>query len=161
MLAFDRDTNEIEHANHAKGRAGPDQRIALGQAANVVRMKPIHIFARINALDDFRLSNVVWQRQLHEDPVDVGVGIQRINAREQLDLAGRMRQIERARINAAFLAGRSFVAHVHLRGRIIPNHNDREARRSTPTRAQSINPRAHLGFDLVRNRSPIDQAGPV
>jgi len=109
-------------------------------------MKPIHVLARVDALDDLGLADMLRQRQLNQDPVHRLIRIQGVDAREQLDLARRLGQVDRHRMDAALFAGSALVAHVHGRGGVVPDHHDRKPRTAAPGGHPPVDGRTDLGL---------------
>ena len=62
VAALHRHADVLEHPHHAIGRAGADQRVALGKAADVVRVEAVDILAWVDALDHLGLADVLGQR---------------------------------------------------------------------------------------------------
>src|SRR3546814_4441259 len=67
----------LQQFDHAERCARPQHRQALGEAADVVRVEAIDVLVGANAFGDADRIDVAGQRQLHEDAVDVVVGIER------------------------------------------------------------------------------------
>ena len=157
MLALHRHADVIEHADDTIGCAGADQRIALGQPADVVRMKAIDILARVDALDDRVLTDVLRHGQLHEDPVDGVVGVQRVDPLQQFELRAGVGEVIGKRGDAAFLAGAALVAHVDRRGGIVANHDHREAGSTPPAGQQPLHAAPNLGTDALGDCFSVDE----
>jgi len=54
-------------------------------------MQPVDVLGRIDAKQDLLLVDAVGQRQLHEDRMDIGIGVESIDDRFDL-LLGRRRR---------------------------------------------------------------------
>ena len=151
VAALHRHADVLEHPHHAVGRAGADQRVALGKAADVVRVEAVDILAWVDALHHLGLADVLGQRQLHEDAVDRRVGVQAVDVRQELRLGGRARQVDGDGVDAAISAGGALVAHIDLRGGIVAHHHHREPRRPVaacdPFGDPGADARAHGGSD--------------
>ena len=61
--------------------------IADQHSADIEGVESISIFVRVNAVDDFILVNVLGQRQLYQERMDLRVGVKLINFLEQFFFA--------------------------------------------------------------------------
>ena len=80
-----------DQLDHALRRARDQARAALGEQAGADRGQPVDVLGRGDRRDDRVLVDLVGQRQLHEDPVDVVVGVERCDQLEELCGLGRRR----------------------------------------------------------------------
>ena len=78
--------------HHTQRRAGHHPRRADHQCPGIERMKAIDILVRVDRIDDRAGINVFGQRQLHQDAVDRGIGVQRGNPGQQGGLWRVLRQ---------------------------------------------------------------------
>ena len=49
-------------------------------------MKSVHILGRFNGVDYEVLVQMLWQRQLYKDAMDLGIIVQTVNQRQQIGL---------------------------------------------------------------------------
>ena len=87
-----------EQAHAAVRRARTQHRALQHQPADVVRMEAVDVLARIDALGHALRIDLLRQRQLHQDAVDRGIGVERVDQRQQLGfrrVAGRSCENER------------------------------------------------------------------
>jgi len=87
----------LSDQDHGASRRAGNQRpaeFARRQATYVDGMKTVDILVRSDRLQHPPRMNRSGQRQLDEDPVDRGIGVELPHQREQLRLIGRFRQIE-------------------------------------------------------------------
>ena len=159
VLALRGDAGLLEQARHAVRRAGPHQRVAQRQPADVERMEAIDVLGRIDRLDDVAFVDVIGQRHLHQDAVDRVVGVHLLDQRQQLGLRGGVGQVVADRDDAAFLAGEALVAHVDLRGRIVAHQDDGQARAAQSPGDQAVAGRAHFAAEFLRNGLAVDDSG--
>ena len=114
-------------------------------------MEPIDIFRGIDALDDLFLAGaqMLRQGQLHEDAVDGFIRVQAVDLLQQ-GLARRCRgQVQDLRAQADLCARLVFVADIDLRGRVVTDEDDGEARRDIVTALDLLNAFCGILFDLL------------
>ena len=129
-LTVNRDAGELEHAQAAERRAGHESRLSRHEAANVDGMETVDVLLWADALEDLRLMccNLLGQRQLHEDAVDLGISVERIDLGDELVLRRRLGHLNDFRVDAERLARLVLVAHVDLRSGIRADDDDGKAR---------------------------------
>ncbi len=71
---------------------------------------------------------MIGQRKLHEDAIDAGIGIERLNPAQQLRAAGFGRQLELVGIHPGFDGRPGFGADVDLARRVFADQDHRKAR---------------------------------
>src|SRR5258705_11183148 len=71
------DSIPIEQLNDSGRRTRHEARPAHRQQTDIRRMKRVDVLRRIDRLNDRGVVDLFWQRQLHEDSVDVLVPVQR------------------------------------------------------------------------------------
>ena len=71
------------------------------------------------------------ERQLHQDAVNLGVGIEPFQQPHEVRLARVLGQLDRLVIEARFVAGFPLHPHVDLRGGIVAHEHHGEARGDT------------------------------
>ena len=76
----------------AERRTGHQPRQPGGEPPGIDHMQPVHVLLRIDRGDRRAGVEVFRQRQLHEDAVYRGVGVQRRHQRQQIRLRGLRRQ---------------------------------------------------------------------
>ncbi len=117
VLAGNGNVAALENLNDAGRRAGRKRRAAGEQAARVHGMKAVHIFCRIDSVEEGLRVNLRRERQLDEDAVDVIARIELGDEREHFfsgDCAGRGDEVA---IEAKLGAGLDLAADVDLRCR--------------------------------------------
>jgi hypothetical protein len=92
--------------------------LAKHQAPDVFRLETIHVFLRIDAVDQGIGIDMCRQRQLHEDSVDGRVRVESIDQRRQFGFRRVGWQIEIMGSKTNACAGTPLVAHVD-RGRCL------------------------------------------
>ena len=129
-LTVNRDAGELEHAQTAERRAGHESRLSRHEAADVDGMEAVDVLLWADALEDLRLvrGNLLGQRQLHEDAMDLHIGVERIDLRDELVFCRRLGHLNDFGVDAERLARLVLVAHVDLRGRIRADDDDGKAR---------------------------------
>ncbi len=109
----------FEHPHDPERGARSQDGNTLREAADGIRMETVYVFQRVNPFDHDGLVDVIGQRQLHEDSVDVGVVVQDIDQRQQIRLRRVDREIVIPGYNAGLFTRLSFVANVDFR-RLVP-----------------------------------------
>src|SRR6266571_2129566 len=101
----------IQQLNNSRGRARHESRPTHRQQTDIRRMKSINVFGRIDGFDGDRIVNLFWQRQLHENPVNVIVRVQSTYYGEKFIARSRRRQIDLFRLDTNLTARANFVAY--------------------------------------------------
>ena len=73
FLAIEIDAALLEHLHHAVGRAGDESRVTLGQGADVLGVKTIHVLAVVDGQSDALFVNMFGQGQLYDKSVHVWI----------------------------------------------------------------------------------------
>ena len=158
VLAVHLDALVIEQAHHAQRRARHKGRPPGDKEPNVDRMKPVDILFRGNRLGHPVGRNSARQGQLHEDPVDVRVAIERADLLDQLGLRYTVRQRDVLGAQTDFRARADLVSHVDLRRWVIAYLDDAQ----TGTHAaphQGGNPLRHRPAQRARDGSAVNEGG--
>ena len=121
-------------------------------------MQAVDVLGRIDALGDLIGIDGFGQRQLHQDAVDRGIGIQAIDQRQQLALRRRRRQVVGKGDHADRVGHPALVAYVDLRCGILANENDGEPRWPLARSDARGNLRAHLGRQPLCAGPAVDDA---
>ena len=139
---FDLDLVLVEHPHDPERRARDERRPAEVEPAGVDRVDAVDVLRGVDRLDHAVLVDVVGQRQLDEDAVDVVVGVQLGDAREQLVLRRVGGQPEVARVDAGLRRGLLLQVDVDVRGGVVADEHRGEARRGRARRPFGAPPRA-------------------
>ena len=77
-------------------RTGDQCLLSCDETAHIDRMEAIHVFQRIDAIQDFRLIglDLLWQRQLYENAMDLVTGIEQIDLCQQFLLRRTVRHLD-------------------------------------------------------------------
>jgi hypothetical protein len=125
------------------------------QLADVHRVEAIDVLVRPNAADDGIRVDVLRQRHLHQNSMHGRVGVQPVDAREQVFLRRRRGKPDRVARHPCLLARLALGADVDGTRRIITDKDDGEARRD-PTLPQP----GYLARDILahaaRDRDAVD-----
>ena len=100
-------------------------------------MERVDVLLRVDGLDDAAFVDVLWQRELDDDSVNVWVGVQLRENREQLLLACLFGQRLFNAADSALGAVFFLVVDIEARRRIVPDDHHRQrghdaARRKMP-----------------------------
>ncbi len=122
-------------------------------------MKAVDVFARIDRGDDARRIDLRRQRQLHQDAVHGGIGVELTDKTEQLVGAGRGGQMKVERLHADFDDGARFAADIGFARRIFADQDHRQAGDETLRGRQAPRLRRHGGAQFRGDRFAIDDPG--
>jgi len=111
-------------------RAGNETRAPGHEPTQVFRVEPVDILVGRYREQHSVLVDVGRQRQLHEDPVDPRVGVQRRHQGEHQFLRRVSRQPMRDVVEAHLVAPLLLVPHVDRRRRVVADEHDRQAGRT-------------------------------
>ena len=119
-------------------------------------METVHVLAVVYRLDDLLLGNVLGQRQLHDESVHVGIGIEFVHLGQQF-FFGHIGLIANQRgLESALFAGFHFVGHVCLAAAVVAHQNGGQMRAF----ASGCHNLCHFGryllFDLCRDGFSVD-----
>ena len=76
MLALGGDIIAFEQIHDAHRRGAHEARKANGKTSHIDRMESIHILAVVNGLDDLLAVDMLRQRKLHDEAVNLGILVQ-------------------------------------------------------------------------------------
>src|SRR5688572_10108883 len=91
ILTGDRNIRSFEYLDHAGRRARHQRANTLHQPTGIDRMKTIDVLFRIDRLKHASLIDLLWQRKLHQNSIDVISQVERSDDLKQLLLSGRLR----------------------------------------------------------------------
>ncbi len=118
----------MEHFHYARGCAGQEIVLAEHDFADVHRMKSIDVLFGINRLYNRLVIEVLRQRKLYENAVDVLFGVEGLYKVEQLLLGRFGRQSVLLGLEADNLAGFFLVINIHSGGGVVADDYNRQAR---------------------------------
>ena len=108
-------------------------------------MKPVHVLARIDRLDHLLLRDVLRQRKLHDEAVDVRIGVQPGDLGKQSLFGRLLGQAKHGRAEAHLAAAFLLMSDIRLARAVVPDQNGRQMRRPVSGGHESL----HLGGDLL------------
>ncbi|MNN01984.1 hypothetical protein D3C81_1146200 [compost metagenome] len=119
-------------------------------------MEAVDVLGRVDGLQHRGLVDVLGQRQLHQDAVHAGVGIQLGDQRQHLGGAGLGRQAVFQRADTRLAGAQHLVAHVDVAGRVVADQHHRQARLDA-LGLQGDDIGGHFGEDLGGDGLAVDQ----
>ena len=122
-------------------------------------MEAIDVLLRIDRVDDGGRVEARGKRELNEDSVDVGVGGERLHAREQLGLRGRRGQANHAAAQARLVRRLFLVSHVDLARRIFSDQHDLEPRAATVRLREGFGVGLHFGAHARGDHFAVEDLG--
>jgi hypothetical protein len=103
--------------------------------------------------------DLVGERELDEDAVDVGVGVQAGDEGEELALGDACGEAMHFAGHADFFGGFFFVADVDRGGGVVAGEDDVEARRAAGFLAEFGDAAGDFGSYRLRDRFSVDELG--
>jgi hypothetical protein len=130
---------------HAAGGGARHQAGALrGEVADVHGMEAIHIFFRRDFEQHALGIDLLGERKLDEDAVNVVARVEFVDERDHLRGGDRLWRRDLLAVDAELLAGLDLVAHVDLGGGVVAHEHGGEAG-TEALRGEG----AHLGADFI------------
>ena len=113
----------FEQCDNAKGCGRNKTGQAQCHATCIHWVNTVNILVVINGIDHLLLVNVLGQRQLNDEAVNIGIIVQSANAVEKLFLGSILVHADERRLEPAFLAGNHLVFHIGLRATVMANQH--------------------------------------
>ena len=102
--------------------------MACYQQAQVLGMKAINILDRVNGIEHLMLVELLWQRQLYQDTVDVWILVQLPDASQDIRFCYVSREAMGDVVESHFIASLLLVPHVDRGSWIVTDQNDTRTR---------------------------------
>ena len=83
-LAFNTDAGGFDHLNDAFRRASFEDRIALDKPSDVIRVKTVGIFVGRDGVQHHLAVNLLGERKLHQDAMNLGVPVDLVDQGQEL-----------------------------------------------------------------------------
>ena len=128
---------------------------ALQQLAQVKGMQTVHILGRVQGLDYDRFLDLGRQRQLNEDAVEPGVGVELRNQVQQFGLGGCLVEVEDLAEHPRLVAGPALVPHVDGGRGVTAHQHCRQAGGNAVLLLHLRHASGHLGPHFLPQRGPI------
>ena len=122
-------------------------------------METVDILARVDAVDELRGIAAIGQRQLHQDAVDSGVGVEPVDQRQQFGIAGIRRQVEVDGADTDLFRRSALVAHVHAGSRVAADQHHRQAWTGLARSDACVDLRLQVVEQILGNALAIEDAG--
>ena len=120
-------------------------------------MEAVHVLGGIDSQQHACFVDLKGQRELHQDPVDLGVRIEALHQTEQLRFGGVGRERELARVEAQLASVPVLHADVDLARRILPDQDRGQPGHHAALGAEPLDSDLHLRPDLARDRVAVDE----
>ena len=140
-----------QQLHDAEGGAGPADRVAHHHFAHIPGMEAVHILGRVNGPENGPLVDMAGQRQLHQNAVHGGVGVQPLDAGQQLLLGGFGGQAASQVQDAALVTVLFLAPDIDLGGGVFPHQEHRQAGAA----GQGGGLCRHLALDLLGKRLAV------
>ena len=151
MLAIGADVVPPQQLADAEGGGGDKARQSDGELADVGRVEAVHVLPRVDRLDHLLRINVLGQRQLDDEAVEVVVRIELSDLLEQLLLCDVRLEAQGLAADPACLAGDHLIVHVGLAATIVADEYGDQSGRLVSLGDHLL----HLRLDLF-SHLPID-----
>src|SRR4051812_45452976 len=159
MRTLGLDPGADQHLLHAVGCRRAERRfVSNDQLADVDRMKAVHVFRGIDPAQDFLRIDVLRQRELYQNSVDLRVGVEPVHRLQQLVLGRVRRHADGHRVHAGFLAGLPLGTDIDRAGRILAD-KDRCQTRLSARRGESPHVLGDFGSNGLRNGGAVENSG--
>ena len=132
--------------------------VAEHQLADVDRVETVHVLLRQDRRVHIGLIEMTRQRRLHQNAMDLQVGIELRDEFQQISFRSGLGQEVRDRSDGETGAHPLLHAHVNLRSGIIADPNESQARLHTAL-LQKRNALGGLGVNLFGNGTPVNEIG--
>ena len=130
--------------------------VPVREAADVDRVEAVDVLVRIDRAEHGAGVDVLGQRHLAEDAVDLGIGVEPGDQRQQRVLRGLGRQAVLERADADLLAGLDLAADIDLARRIVADQDHGEAGARLAGGDHRVDFGLGLLVQLARDRAPVD-----
>ena len=97
------------------------------ELADVDRVKAVHVLGRDDRVEHPLAVDVLRQRELHQEAVDPGIGVEPLDHREQLGLGASLGQADGLRVHPRLVARLALGLHVDLARRVLADDHHRQA----------------------------------
>ena len=102
-----------QHLLDARRGAWDEDGVAGHQSTKVEGMEAVHVLVGVYGVQHSLLIDVLRQRELHQDAMELWVGVQLLHQVDHLALERLGRKVERLGIDARLVARTALVADVH------------------------------------------------
>jgi hypothetical protein len=157
--AFEVVDHRLEQHHYPERGAGHDSAGAGREAADVDRVEAVDVLARRDGAQHQAGVDVRRQRHLHEDAVDLRIGVEPGDERQQLVLRGLGRQTMLEALDPDFGAFLDLAADIHFARRIASHEDYRQARARRTGGDHSLDRRPGFVVELAGDRAPVDHLG--
>ena len=123
FLAAGRDVIALQERHDTQWGSRDEAGQADRHASYIHGMEAVNILAVVDGLDNLLLVDMLWERQLYYEAVDVGIVIEAVHALEELCLGDVILIAYEGGLEAARLAGEDLVLNVCLRTTIVAHEN--------------------------------------
>ena len=146
----------LEQHQAAERGAGDEAGQAQRQPAGADRGQAIDVLARVDPVDHRLLVEMVGKRQLDEDAVDRGIGVEPVDQRVQRLLGGIGGKQVLEALHAAGHGLLALVADIDLAGRILADQHHREPRLAPGGRLEACRHLRHPGAQAFGEGLAVD-----
>ena len=148
-----------QHLADAQRRAGDEPGPADRQEAGVLGVEAVDVLARVDPLDHPPVVDLRRQGELDEDPVDVGVGVQGVDRRQELRLGHVGREPERPPRASRRPCRRSACSGRRPGSPGLADQDDRQAGHAPGRGPEPGDLRGHLVPDRLGEGLAVEDAG--
>jgi hypothetical protein len=130
-----------------------------GRRPNSRRVETVHVLARIDPVDQPARVRDARQRQLDQDAVDLGIGIELVDQLQQLAFSGAGRHVVIESLDAHLLRRTALVAHVHGAGRVAAHQDHGQSGAGLAGVHARVDPLLELVQEILGDTAAIEDAG--
>ena len=138
----------FKQLDNSGGRAGSRRGQPDDQGADIAGMETIDVLGGRDGHQDALGIDLRRQGQLHQDAVDVGARVQRLDDRQQFRGGNGVGRRDGFGVNPQVVAGLDFVANVDFRSGIVADQDDGQPGR-TALGGERIDARLQFALDVI------------
>ena len=155
-LAGDLHARGLQHLDDPLRRAGQRAGLLLPQRRHIERMETVHVLRLVDGGDHLLLVDMLRQRQLHQNPVHLRIGVQSGDDSEQLLLGDRLGLADRRVANAHLGRSLGLARHITHAGGVLAHENHHQMRHTPVFRGKVLHLLRHLGLQPGRQLFSAD-----
>ena len=121
-------------------------------------MEAVDILAVVDGLDDPLLRNVAWQRELYDESVDVGVGVELFDGLQELRFLYGVLEADECGLESAPLAGLDLVGNVGFGASVVAHEYGCQVGAFAALGHHLFNSGRYLGLDLFGSSLSVDKS---
>ena len=82
-------------------------------------MEAVYVLAVVDGLDDLLLIDMLGQRELHDEAIDIGILVQFVNTGQKLLFGDVVLKADEGALEATGLTGQHLILHIRFRATVV------------------------------------------